>query len=67
VAGRKAKKASYSKNENIKLECAKQTLDCRRPKKVLFSDESHFSLKGRTADFSGSGRVSSEVIPISMK
>jgi len=51
VAGRKAKKASYSKNENIKLECAKQTLDCRRPKKVLFSDESHFFAQGKNSRF----------------
>jgi len=34
---------------------------------VLFSDENRFLFKGSKADVSGSGRVSSEVLPILMK
>jgi len=34
-------------------------LDCRKPEKVLFSDESHFLFQGNTEDLLRSGIVSS--------
>jgi len=36
----------------MKLECAKKHwTDCRRPKKVLFSDESYFFVQGKHSRF----------------
>jgi len=42
-------------------------MSCGRLEKVLSLDESYFLFKGSTADMSGAGRMSSYVLPISMR
>jgi len=41
-------------------------LDCRKPEKVLFSDESNFLFHGNTADLLESGIVSNKILSIAM-